>query len=365
VAVLPPSVNESLVYFNVVDVPSGTAIRFGLGGIKGVGKIADDILAQRATGPFVSFFDFVDRLHPVGLNKKALEALVVAGACDEFGHRRQLLDSADEALAHAARRKKELDKGQTSLFDMLGSATPDPSFGLALKLSDVAPMDVREMLRLEKEVLDFYVSGHPMQDREKDAAQVRTHTIAAAPLIARKPVTLVGIVTSVKKRVAKKSGNEYGNVIIEDLTGQQALAIFGDSWARLKDKFVDGEVLAIRGSFKEDGTEESRPDMMVDSADPLDVALSAGKKLTLKLVLPARPRAGDPVTSKLQELFAQFPGSVPVEFVVGEGDPLTARSKVRPDVLLIEALRAVLGYECVTLHEELLPPPAPSERRMR
>src|SRR5689334_3429361 len=155
--VLPPDVNESGFKFTVVGE---RRIRFGLGAIRNVGWGAiESIIAARQDAPFTTLADFVERIDLRLCNKRVLESLIVAGACDGLGgHRHQLCEALDGVLAEAQLLQAERDAGQASLFGE--STTPRPK---RVGLPDVPPWSEAERLVKEKEVLGFFISGHPLE----------------------------------------------------------------------------------------------------------------------------------------------------------------------------------------------------------
>jgi DNA polymerase III subunit alpha len=369
IRVLPPSVNDGAVRFNVVEGPDRTgAIRVGLGGVKGIGEeICIAIVRERESGGrYEDFFDFVSRLYRRGLNSKGLESLVNAGALDDFGRRSQLLHGTDLALAHAKLEKKEHDSGQHSLFDMFGAGdseagSPKP------QLPDVAELDLGTRLGNEKEVLEFYVSGHPMEEHEEDSRLVRTGRIAELEPAPRRSVTVVGVVTLAESKVAR-SGNRYGKAVIEDTTGAQRLHVFGKQWERLEHKFVVGDMLAVEGHYGDElDPDEDAPELIVDQADPLVVAVASARNALGLAPVGRTPRAlnirlaralgrGDPLATRLQEIFAAHQGSVPVRFAFGpDAGFREARARVDPSPQLLGALGEVIQDAEVSIEWEARP----------
>src|SRR5437763_958085 len=157
--ILPPDVNESGYKFTVVGE---TKIRFGLGGIRNVGRAAIDsiITARKKDGPFRSLFDLCERIDLRICNKRVLEALVHAGAMDSLGgHRAQLAAALDVAIREASLKQEDILTGQVSLF---GAPADDATrVENSHTLPNVQPWTESERLAKEKEILGFYISGHP------------------------------------------------------------------------------------------------------------------------------------------------------------------------------------------------------------
>ena len=180
ISVLPPDVNESGLRFT--PVPSG--IRYGMAGVKGVGAAAvEAIIAERTkNGPYKGFVDFFERTSVAGaVNKKAVESLIKAGAFDFTGlSRGRLFAGIEPAASYAASVKRDRAAGQTSLFDMLAPDDAKAS-GLGMTdsdLPDAPPWSRKDMLAFEKELIGFYISGHPLQDH-LETLSIYSQTTAA------------------------------------------------------------------------------------------------------------------------------------------------------------------------------------------
>src|SRR5690606_4307016 len=155
--ILPPDVNESGFKFTVV---ADRRVRFGLGAIRNVGEGAiDSIIAARAPGTIATLSDLVERIDLRLCNKRVLESLIAAGACDSLGgHRKQLIEGLEAALAEAQLRQQERESGQESLFGESAPVQHQP-----LELPDVPAWSEAERLAREKEVIGFFISGHPLE----------------------------------------------------------------------------------------------------------------------------------------------------------------------------------------------------------
>src|SRR5690606_7089382 len=173
VTVLPPDVNESGWKFTPV---SGDAIRFGLGALRGLGAgaVASILDNRTAGGPYESLFDLADRVDLRLVGRRSIEALILAGACDQFtdppGHRAQLLEGLDVVVREAQLRHEERESGQVSLFDMGGGSDATAQRPAPL-LPDVPRWTESERLTREKEILGFFISGHPLE-RYRDEVRV-------------------------------------------------------------------------------------------------------------------------------------------------------------------------------------------------
>lgn len=346
-----PDVNESTHRFSVVTGADGKpVIRVGLTAIRNVGvDIAMAIVEERRKGgTFQDFFDFAGRAFKYGLNKRTLESLIGAGACDSFGHRAQLLQAVDVAIAEARRKKEEDEKGQESLFDLLDGGLSMESGESLLSLPDVPVMPQSRALALEKELVGFYVSDHPVSEHEEEARIIRTHRIGEIRSYISGTVTVVGVVTQFERRISQRTGKAWGMATLEDLTGTIKVLCF--DWERYGPQFKEGEILVVSGRFRDNDreVEDSRPDLMSDEICPLSVAVADGR-VSLQIRLPGHVSPTSEDAKRVGEILSEYPGVASVLFAVGEGAFREAKAKVRPNLTLMRRLRDLLGEDAVHL----------------
>lgn len=258
--VLPPSVNKSQAYFTVED----GKIRFGLGAIKGVGLAAiEAIVKQRETkGPFRTYFSLMRDLDLRAVNKKAIESMARAGALDDLeGHRAQFLEALDHAMHYAQKEQANRAAGQNSLFGGLtGSGfSPEPNLPI------VDPWPRAKLLKEERELMGFYMSGHPLEAYAAEAkafATAQIDTITEADLgdpdaprygrngkDSRPSFTFCGIITEVQTRTTK-TGKPIAFASFEDFTGQAEVICFASSFDRVQNYLKVDEVVLIKGNVE-------------------------------------------------------------------------------------------------------------------
>ncbi|HMI54560.1 MAG TPA: DNA polymerase III subunit alpha, partial [Gemmatimonadaceae bacterium] len=280
--ILPPDVNESGYKFTVIG---DTKIRFGLGGIRNVGRAAiDSILsAKKKDGPFGSLFDLCERIDLRVCNKRVLEGLVHAGAMDSLGgHRAQLAAGLDLAIREASLRQEDIATGQASLFGTLS--------GVAQKvetthvLPNVQPWTESERLAKEKEILGFYISGHPLERFRTEAEIFAKHTVADLGQWRPEPMTLAVVVTSVKKQMSKRSGSEFARLTIEDFSGSAEVLVFPEKWATLNDQIRTDVPLLLRGAYSRRDEGADNPAFIVESATKL-AEMRTGGQVTVAIDL--------------------------------------------------------------------------------
>jgi len=240
VEVLPPNINESLKNFTVVEGKS--QIRFGLLAVKNVGvNIIDAIVAERKTsGPFKSIGDFIYRVKSKDLNKKSMEALIKAGAFDQFAERNQLLQNLEKMLEIARENNKKQNTNQMGLFTSAKISNND------IKLENATPASNFEKLGWEKELLGLYVSSHPLNGFKK---LFETKTIAISKIDAgfvNKKIILGGLISSVKK-IITKNGKPMLFMKLEDLTGKTEVVIFPNLLERNPVALQENKIVFIAG----------------------------------------------------------------------------------------------------------------------
>lgn len=254
ITVEAPDVNRSYAHFKAVD---SKTISFGLAGIKGVGISAVDaiVAARNAEGdgllhgkPFSSLFDFVARVDQKQINKRVLEALILAGAFDPIknGHRAQLIASIDDALDYAKALAQSSNSGMESLFggDDFKATMTEP------RLYNIPPFSEAERLRKEKEVLNLFLSGHPLNKWSAHISafsfinlNTREHSFIG------KGGQICGMIKSVRTRLDKRE-NTIAFLEFEDFVGQGEVIVWSDTYKLYKDLLIEDTVVLVRGKIE-------------------------------------------------------------------------------------------------------------------
>ena len=267
IPVLPPSINESFSGFTVVKPDESRItnhesreelkkdrIRFGLTTIKNFGEgIADAIIAERKkNGAFKSLADFLDRINDRNLNKKSLEALIKAGAMDEFGERGQMLANMENLLAYN-KEKASAPENQDSLFGGLASAGSVADIALA-----PAPAATQtEKLIWEKELLGLYISGHPL-DKYKNVLEKREVTITKVKTEFKEGmIVVVGGIIEEAKPILTKKNDQMMFLRLADLTGTIEVVVFPRVFEEFKKFLVTEKCVAIKGKISNRNDEVS------------------------------------------------------------------------------------------------------------
>ncbi len=301
--ILPPDINESLINFTVVD----NKIRFGLAAVKNVGRsaIENTILARKA-GKFLSLADFCER---VALNKRVLESLISCGAFDSLGHKRsQLLAGMEMCLEYGHKRMEEKASGQLSLFDL--GLVEDKSTS-DFKFPDLPEFPTRELLAMEKEMIGFYVSGHPLDDYAHALKEESVVSIDSLEQIGDGiPVKVGGIVSALRPLMTKR-GEMMAFFTIEDFTGNLSCIAFPKTYHRFQDLLQLDQVLIIEGKTN---SQEDELKVFCDTLYPP----GEGKKKKGKLYIKLKKEEIDTNLSGIQKILQSYPGDIPV-YLYNEG----------------------------------------------
>jgi DNA polymerase-3 subunit alpha len=314
IQVVPPDVNVSAVQFSV----AGDTVRFGLAAIKNVGEAAmQSILRSRsAEGPFKTLEDFCTRVDLRLVNRRVVESLIKAGAFDSLGlTRAHLLATTDTALESGQRQQRDRAEGQGTFFDMIPAATP----ARASAPAEITPeWEADQRLAFEKEVLGFYISGHPLARYRGVVEPLGVTTsadLAAKGHGAR--VLLFGHATGLKE-TSTKGGNRMAFFTLEDMDGTVEVTVFPEPFKSAAACLRSGEAVLVRGR--------------VDDGDKGRVVLAEDVRLLEQALADygSRPKNGgvsepnacrirvapgeDPHTAlaAIKQLCSQHPGRVPV-----------------------------------------------------
>lgn len=281
IATLMPSVTRSEWEFRPEATADGKeAIRFGFGAVKGTGKAAVEALcagrdAQLEKGGPIGFHELVSAIDPHDMGKIAWEAVIKAGAFDELGHNRgAILAALDSAMTDASRAAKDRRSGQASMFDAFGEAeeaVPVEAPGIDERFASTKA----ETLALEHEVLGFYLSGHPLEERAGLVSILSSSPIKRLPEMIGTggEVRIAGLVLQ-KAELVVKSGRSAGMKMcrfrLEDLSGSVGVTCFPRTYLEMRDLIEDGAVLVCKGKLEENNDE---PALLLDEVMSIADAL--------------------------------------------------------------------------------------------
>lgn len=362
ISILPPDVNSSGISFSV----DGPNIRFGLGAIKGMGEGAAGkiIESRKKDGKFKSFLDFCERCGSE-VNSRMIEHLTRAGALDSLGLRRsQILAVADKMMAYAAERARDKAAGQGSLFDMLGDGDDGADDGFSIPVPDLPEFAWEDILKSEKELLGFYVSGHPLDSWTTLLWSCSTLPIRRLDTAADgDTVRLTGMVDSVEFKFSKNSGKQFGVLHLEDLDAHCECMLYERALGAMAKEGItleQGMPVAVEVTVSKREESES-PRLAVERVLPLAEAPQA---LTQELYLHLPPDASKEKLEAVAALLRRFPG---------ESDVIIALMRPDDSVVYIESrMTVVVTMEFLQEVDSLLgkghyklkvAPCAPSRRR--
>jgi len=305
IEVLPPDVNESQMYF--APAPDGKAIRFGLAAIKNVGEAAVEAIlkARSEGGRFKTLSELCERVDGRSLTRKTIEALVKTGACDGFGQTRAtLFAQIERTMARAASILSDKQKGQSSLFGALEEKSPP----MPEAISNLPEWPQHELLAHEKELLGFYVTGHPLTPFVPILEKYCLATTAKLAELPNRSLTRIGgMIAAVQQGMSKKSGKPYAMVTLEDLEGSVQILCMNENYDKYRDLFVANKAILVIGEVN---TGEDRPKIFPQEIMPLE---DAPKKYTkqVHLRLHTAHLKPDDMAAAF-ELVATHPGKCPL-----------------------------------------------------
>lgn len=323
IEILPPDANASLDNFTA----SGNTIRFGLAAIKGIGQsaVASIIEARNSGGPFLSLFDFTERVDSRAVNKRVLEGLIRAGAFDSINKSRARQFAAiDFAIESGQRLQRSRASGQTDLFGALSASEP----AAETPLPKATEWENHELLKGEKETLGFYISGHPLsgfEDSLKDFADADVDRLSG--LNHGTVVTLGGIVMDLNVRTTKK-GDRFGLFQLEDQFGSVKVVAWPDVFNRSNGVMQNDSAVLTRGRLEiDDGG------AMTIIAEEIQALQNIRERSARSVVLHFGVDSYDEKSlDKLYALLDGNRGDCPVLFEVNLGDGRVGR--VQPNHLV-------------------------------
>jgi DNA polymerase-3 subunit alpha len=310
IAVEAPDINVSDANFT----PHGEAIRFGLAAVKNVGgnAIESIVAARKKLGRFKSIYEFCENVDLRLLNKRVLESLIKSGAMDSLGRRAQVMAVLDRAMERAQKAQRDAESGQHGLFGVFQQESEVNND----RLPDIPDWDEQARLAAEKEILGFFISGHPLEkykDKLADLQALRIDEIGAMTRSTGKDETIAtaGIIGNVRVQKSKR-GEFYAQATLEDMSGSIDMIVFPEAYKRLGDKVkLEVPVLVRAGVRIEEGT---NPKITAAEIMPLEEAkVPLPRAIRIRVPLET---AGETTVDDLYALFTQRKGAAQVLFDV-------------------------------------------------
>ncbi|MDD5020869.1 MAG: DNA polymerase III subunit alpha [Endomicrobiaceae bacterium] len=312
IKVLPPDVQFSEGKFSI----EGKNIRYGLIGIKNVGEGPANAIsnARKEHKKFTSFDDFLSKVDLATVSKKTIESLAKAGAFDSFGKdklqvRADILENMEELLSIVTKNRKNLDSNQGFLFE------PEETF--SKKNSSVQkktePLEESISLEYEKEVLDFYVSGHPLDKYKRDLIAFSQYRFDKIPmptennnLATAKIIRIAGMITSIRMLVTKEEKKKFASFVVADLHGDIECVMFPKTFDRLEKYLSEKNVIVVKGKLL---NKQGKRQIVVEEIYTID---EAKKKYTPNLgclhIHVSEILLDDELSEKIIDTLKKYPG---------------------------------------------------------
>ncbi|MGO4883792.1 MAG: DNA polymerase III subunit alpha [Bryobacteraceae bacterium] len=348
ITVLQPDVNASDWNFTPDDsAPNGKGIRFGLGAVKNLGPNAVEAIrvAREKIGRFLSIYEFCEKVDLSSINRRMIESLIRAGAMDSLeGTRAQLFAAVESAMEAGQRVWRDRECGQGGLFgELLADEAP-----VEKPLPQVPDWTGREKLQGEKEMLGYYVTGHPLDYYEDKIRELATHDTGSLEGLEKgAEVALCGVLTSIQRK-RNREQKPWAALQIEDRTGSVDGMVFATSYERLANLVVEDQAVLVKGLVLPE--ENAPPKISVQDIQPLETArVNLPSLISIRVWLGRNGVADKPAA--LRDLFQTKPGEaqvrlrleMPRDFSV----ILDVPTKVRPDREFRAALEKICGPDCV------------------
>jgi DNA polymerase-3 subunit alpha len=316
IAVEAPDINVSDANFT----PHGESIRFGLAAVKNVGgnAIESIVAARKKLDRFTSIFEFCENVDLRLLNKRVLESLIKSGAMDSLGRRAQLMAVLDKAMEQAQKTQRDAESGQHGLFGVFQQEETETSND---RLPNIPDWDEHTRLTAEKEILGFFITGHPLEkykDKLQDLQALSVEEIAAMTRSTGKDETIVtaGIISNVRVLKSKK-GDFYAQTNLEDMSGSIDMIVFPEAYKRIGEKVkLEVPVLVKAGVRIEEG---ANPKITAAEIMPLeDAKVPLPRAIRVRIPLES---SGETTIDSLHSLFLERKGEAKVLFdVERQGD---------------------------------------------
>ena len=299
--ILPPDVNESFANFTMVGKDS---IRFGLGAVKNVGQTAiDSIIETRKTkGSFKTLYEFCERTDSRLVNKKVMESLIKCGAFDSLGFKRsQMFAMLQRAMDMANTIQKERSMGQMLLFS-------DQAEVVNNEVPNIKEWPEGQLLHFEKEILGFYITGHPLARYEKLLQEYSTADSSKLKELGDgAKIRFGGIINKVKNTVTKRTGDKMAIMMMEDLEGVVEVLVFPSSYKNVSKYVQPNLAVFVEGRLN---LREDRPKIIVEDIVPIDEARPRfTKKLTVNIVSIGLENN---ILEDVKKIFQRHKGNIPV-----------------------------------------------------
>jgi DNA polymerase-3 subunit alpha len=349
IRVQPPDVNLSDWNFTPdLSDADQAGIRFGLGAVKNLGHSAVDAIlaARKDAGRFRSIYHFCETVDLGALNRRMIESLIKAGAMDSLGGARSRVYAAVEsAIEHGQKVWRDRQSGQAGLFGDLPMEQMEDK-----PLPNVPEWTVAEKLAGEKEVLGFYVTGHPLEQFEDKVKELVTHDTSSLEGLERGvDVVLCGILAGIQRK-RNREGRLWASMHLEDRQGTVEAVVFTTNFESVQDQLAEDRAVMVKGSVLPE--ENAPPKISVLDIVPLELArVSLPSLISIRVWLGQNGGAQTDRAAELAKLFERKPGDTHVRLRLEKsrdfGVILDVDAKVRPDKEFKAELERICGPEAI------------------
>ncbi len=352
IALLPPDVNQSDMFFTVVpgeDAAVPSPIRFGLAAIKNVGEGAVEavLAARKEGGPFKSVFEFCERIDFRAVNRRVIESFIKSGSFDSLDRRRASLFAAiDVAMEMGQKQQRDRQQGQANLFAMLAAPAAASEAEPAQRMAAVGEWGEGERLAFEKESLGFFITGHPLERYQAELAQwVNATTGQLAAFTEKEKEACVGGIVTALRLLKTRKGDRMATFVLEDMEGGAEVLLFPETFKKVAGRLAEDQIVLVKGRVEI--LDEGKCRLLATEVLPLEQAKMADARfVTIRVPLVAWDRGKG---ERLRDILDSHRGDCPVTlemFRPGAYAVAVAPStyfRVRPDAVLRAEVEALLG----------------------
>ncbi len=339
---LPPDINKSEDTFTV----EGNGIRFGLSAVKNVGKgvIIKVVEERKKNGPLKNFPDFAERMCGTDLNKRAVEGLIACGAFDSFGvYRSQLMRVFESIMDACAQDSRGNIAGQMTLFDDGDQTLTEVEY------PDIPEFEKRTLLKMEKDTVGMYFSGHPMEEYTQKVKNITKYTVSdilqsverdeegnfvksIGGLSGGEKITICGIIAS-RKNKTTKNNTQMAFVTLEDVYGSVEVIVFPKVYHKCSDKISEDSIVAVSGTLSI--REDEEPKILCDNVEFLDDIPDVTEKLYIRI-----PEESKEAVLEAAKILKKYSGPIPVCFFINSTKKIICSPKTmwinKSDALISE-----------------------------
>ncbi|MCM8783741.1 MAG: DNA polymerase III subunit alpha [Candidatus Omnitrophica bacterium] len=343
IKVLPPDINESFANFTLISYDT---IRFGLTAIKNVGETAvnEIIKARNNNGPFRSLYDFCERVDLRTVNHKVIESMIKCGVFDRFGLKRaQLMAILDDAIEVANSLQKDRVVKQNTFFDPFSTSVFRRSYK---PIPNIKEWPENQLLNFEKELLGFYITGHPLAKFEELIKKYSNVKIAELNTLKDgDEIFLCGMISRFKKTTTRRQNELMAVMMVEDLSGEVEVIVFPEIYRKFEKFIYNNSCILLHGKLS---LREDSPRIITTEIFPLE---EVKKRFTKAIILKIGQSLLEEDLKELKNLFANHPGKTRIIFEFHNDSTnkswldLGKELEVEPNNDLMQSIKNIIGNE--------------------